>query len=87
MNEPHPATRAFLEKLNGAIDWMGVTFTPDTPIGRALERDMCDPDTFIACIAHALDIDEHAVDQSLIDPETDSVDSMMNKMIARHLPA
>ncbi|MEZ5721855.1 MAG: hypothetical protein R3D59_09415 [Paracoccaceae bacterium] len=75
-------TDRFLEILNFVMEDDGYRFDADTPLAMILKPRVVDPETFIGCIADSLGIEEEAVPQDLIEPETDTVSSMMTRLAA-----
>ncbi|MCB1331439.1 MAG: hypothetical protein KDK28_19145 [Maritimibacter sp.] len=76
------STARFLENLNGVMECEGFRFDAETPLAMILKPRVVDPETFIGCIADALEIEEDAVPQDLIEPETDTVASVMARLAA-----
>lgn len=79
---PESATESFLDILNFVMEPDGFRFEPSTPLERIVKPEVIDPETFIGCIAHALGIEPEEVDQLRIDPASDTVSSMFDRLLA-----
>lgn len=76
------ATHRFLEILNFVVEYDGYRFQPTTPLASIIKPGVTHPETFIGCIAGALEIEPEEVDQMKIVPETDTVLSMFERLVA-----
>ena len=79
---PNEATDRFLEMLNFVVAEDGFLFHPDTPLAKILRPEVIYPETFLASVAHGLDIEASEIDQYRIHPETDTVTTMFERLLA-----
>lgn len=78
---PRDPTAAFLDSLDRIIGYAHSGFTPETPIAEILRPDVLDPAELLGVISCALDQEIEDINQSRIRPETDTIHTMMTRLV------
>lgn len=79
-------TSEFLEIINFVVADRGYVFERQSKISDILNPDVLDPETMVGAAADALDVEFEAIDQGLISPDADTVESMMIKLASSSHP-
>jgi hypothetical protein len=80
MSKEQAETRV-LEILNFVVECRGYVFNRNTPLRDIMHYQVIDAVVFLGCVADGLGVAFDQINQDLIDPETDTVATMLQKII------